>query len=67
MIFAPAVIEGVEYVDGALWSPTNADVAPVGRDAQVLLVSPMASRHGPFNAAVRAALANCGASSKPQH
>lgn len=53
MIFAPAVIEDVEYVDGALWSPSNADVAPVSRDAQVLLVSSMASPHGPFNAAVR--------------
>ena len=54
MVFAPTVIGGVEYVDGALWSPSNADLAPVSRGAQVLLVSPMASRHGPFNAAVRA-------------
>jgi hypothetical protein len=54
MVFAPTVIDGVEYVDGALWSPTNADIAPATRDAQVLLVSPMASLHGPFNAAVRA-------------
>jgi NTE family protein len=54
MIFAPTVIDGIEYVDGALWSPSNADVAPAGRDAQVLLASPMASAHGPFNAAVRA-------------
>jgi predicted acylesterase/phospholipase RssA len=54
MIFAPTVIDDVEYVDGALWSPTNADVAPAHRDAQVLIASPMASSHGPFNAAVRA-------------
>jgi NTE family protein len=54
MIFAPTVIEDVEYVDGALWSPSNADVAPASRGAQVLLVIPMASSHGPFNAAVRA-------------
>jgi NTE family protein len=53
LVFAPTVIDGVEYVDGALWSPTNADVAPAGRDAQVLLVGPMASSHGPFNAAAR--------------
>jgi NTE family protein len=54
MIFAPTVIDDIEYVDGALWSPSNADVAPAHRDAQVLLASPMASVHGPFNAAVRA-------------
>lgn len=54
MVFPPAVIDGVEYVDGALWSPTNADVAPARRDAQVLLVSPMAGVYGPFSAAVRA-------------
>jgi NTE family protein len=54
VMFAPTLIGEVEYVDGALWSPSNADVAPVDRDAQVLLVSPMASLHGPFNAAVRA-------------
>jgi NTE family protein len=54
VVFTPTVIDDVEYVDGALWSPSNADVAPVDRDAQVLLVSPMASSHGPFNAGVRA-------------
>jgi NTE family protein len=54
VMFAPTVIGDVEYVDGAVWSPTNADVAPVDRDAQLLLASPMASLHGPFNAAVRA-------------
>lgn len=54
MVFTPTVIDGVEYVDGALWSPTNADVAPARRDAQVLVVSPMAGVYGPFNAAVRA-------------
>lgn len=53
LIFAPTVIEDVEYVDGALWTPTNADVAPARRDSQVLLLSPMASSHGPFNAMVR--------------
>jgi NTE family protein len=54
MIFAPTTIEGVEYVDGAVWSPSNADVAPARRDAQVLIASPMASAHGPFTSAVRA-------------
>jgi len=55
LVFAPAVIGGREYVDGAVWSPTNADVAPVSRDAEVLILAPMASLYGPFNAPVRAA------------
>jgi NTE family protein len=55
LTFAPAVIDGREYVDGAVWSTTNADAAPASRGAQVLIVAPMASTHGPFNAAVRLA------------
>ncbi len=55
LIFAPAVIDGREYIDGAVWSPTNADVAPATRDMHVLIVAPMSGRHGPFNSAVRAA------------
>jgi len=55
LVFSPAVIGGREYVDGAMWSPSNADVAPAGRDAEVLILSPMASLHGPFHAGVRAA------------
>jgi NTE family protein len=55
LIFPPAVIDGREYVDGAIWSPTNADVAPAHRDTKVLILAPMASLHGPFNAPVRAA------------
>ncbi|MGH2842696.1 MAG: patatin-like phospholipase family protein [Solirubrobacteraceae bacterium] len=54
MVFAPAMIAGHEYVDGATWSPSNADVAPAARDAQVLLLNPMASFYGPFHAGVRA-------------
>jgi NTE family protein len=53
LTFAPAVIAGCEYVDGATWSPTNADVAPATREAQVLILSPMASLHGPFHQGVR--------------
>lgn len=55
LVFPPAVIAGREYVDGAAWSPTNADVAPATRDAHVLIVAPMASLRGPFTAPVRAA------------
>lgn len=53
LVFAPAAIAGREYVDGAAWSPTNADVAPAGRDTRVLILAPMASLHGPFPAAAR--------------
>lgn len=55
LMFSPAVIAGREYVDGAVWSPTNADVAPAARESQVLVLAPMASLHGPFNPTVRAA------------
>lgn len=54
LTFAPAVIGGREYVDGAVWSTTNADVAPASRDAQVLVLAPMASLYGPFHQGVRA-------------
>jgi NTE family protein len=55
LVFPPATVGGREYVDGAVWSPTNADVAPATRDARVLILSTMASLHGPFIAPVRAA------------
>src|SRR5947209_15904255 len=35
-IFAPVQIGGREYVDGGVWSPTNMDAAPAGRETQVL-------------------------------
>jgi len=54
LVFSPAVIAGREYVDGATWSPTNADVAPATREAHVLILAPMASLHGPFHKGVRA-------------
>ena len=54
LVFSPAVIAGREYVDGATWSPTNADAAPATREAQVLILAPMASLHGPFHQGVRA-------------
>ncbi|MDE3131274.1 MAG: patatin-like phospholipase family protein, partial [Acidobacteriota bacterium] len=53
LVFSPGLIGGREYVDGATWSTTNADVAPATRDMQVLIVAPMAGRHGPFSAPVR--------------
>ena len=36
-------IGGREYVDGGVWSPTNLDAAPAGRDTHVLCLNPTAS------------------------
>jgi NTE family protein len=35
-VFEPVEIGGREYVDGGVWSVTNLDAAPAGRDTQVL-------------------------------
>jgi NTE family protein len=48
-LFAPVTIGGREYVDGGVWSPTNLDAAPVGRDAHVLCLNPTASIQGSNN------------------
>ncbi|HET9101817.1 MAG TPA: patatin-like phospholipase family protein, partial [Solirubrobacteraceae bacterium] len=42
-LFAPVRIGGREYVDGGIWSPTNLDAAPAGRDTHVLCLNPTAS------------------------
>lgn len=42
-LFAPVRIAGREYVDGGVWSPTNLDAAPAGRDTHVLCLNPAAS------------------------
>jgi NTE family protein len=42
-LFAPVTIGDREYVDGGVWSPTNLDVAPAGRDTHVLCLNPTAS------------------------
>jgi NTE family protein len=42
-LFAPVSIAGREYVDGGVWSPTNLDAAPAGRDTHVLCLNPTAS------------------------
>lgn len=46
-LVGPVSIDGVEYVDGGIWSPTNLDVAPAKRDTQVLCLSPTAGLSGP--------------------
>jgi NTE family protein len=45
-LFAPVTIAGREYVDGGVWSPTNLDAAPAGRDTHVLCLNPTASIQG---------------------
>jgi NTE family protein len=45
-LFAPVTIGGREYVDGGVWSPTNLDAAPGGRDTHVLCLNPTASIPG---------------------
>lgn len=54
IMFGPTVIGGHEYVDGGVWSLTNADVAPAARGAHVLLLAPTASLYGPLNPLLRA-------------
>jgi NTE family protein len=39
-LFAPVRIGDREYVDGGVWSPTNLDAAPAGRDTHVLCLTP---------------------------
>ena len=41
-IFAPVNIGGREYVDGGVWSPTNLDAAPAGRETKILCLVPTA-------------------------
>jgi NTE family protein len=41
-LFTPVTIDGHEYVDGGVWSPTNLDAAPAGRDTHVLCLTPTA-------------------------
>jgi NTE family protein len=42
-LFAPVRIGDREYVDGGIWSPTNLDAAPAGRDTHVMCLNPTAS------------------------
>jgi NTE family protein len=45
-LFAPVTIGGREYVDGGVWSATNLDAAPAGRDTHVLCLNPTAGING---------------------
>jgi NTE family protein len=42
-VFAPIEADGRRYVDGGAWSPTNMDVARVGKGDRVLCINPTAS------------------------
>lgn len=48
-LFAPVEISGREYVDGGVWSATNLDAAPAGRDTHVLCLNPTANLPGTNN------------------
>jgi NTE family protein len=45
-LFAPVTIGTDEYVDGGVWSPTNLDAAPAGRETHVLCLNPTAGING---------------------
>jgi NTE family protein len=42
-LFTPVEIDGREYVDGGVWSPTNLDAAPAGRGTEILCLMPTAN------------------------
>lgn len=45
-VYRPVHIGEDEYVDGAVWSPTNMDAAPALRETHVLCLAPMAAQLG---------------------
>jgi NTE family protein len=45
-LFAPVSLDGREFVDGGVWSPTNIDAAPAGRGSSVLCLNPTAGLSG---------------------
>ena len=49
-MFAPVTIGDREYVDGGVWSPTNADAAPAGPGTHILCLNPTASLSGSADA-----------------
>jgi NTE family protein len=55
-VFAPVEIDGREYVDGGVWSPTNLDATPARRGTQVLCLNPTAAQRGLSSVSNAAAL-----------
>jgi NTE family protein len=56
-VYAPVRIGDRDYVDGGVWSVTNLDVAPAGRDTQVLCLDPTATLTSVLRQAFRVAVA----------
>jgi NTE family protein len=56
-VFAPVEIEGREYVDGGVWSPTNLDATPARRGIEVLCLNPTAAARPLSSVSNAAALA----------
>jgi NTE family protein len=56
-VFAPVRIGERDYVDGGVWSVTNLDAAPAGRDTQVLCLRPTAALTSALGQALRVAVA----------
>ena len=56
-VYRPVRIGEVDYVDGAVWSPTNMDAAPALRETHLLCLAPMGGQLGAVerHTAVRAA------------
>jgi len=56
-VFKPVTIEGREYVDGGVWSPTNLDATPARRGIEVLCLNPTAASRPLSSVSNAAALA----------
>jgi NTE family protein len=56
-VFKPVTIEGREYVDGGVWSPTNLDATPARRGIEVLCLNPTAAARPLSSVSNAAALA----------
>jgi NTE family protein len=55
-VFAPVRIGDRDYVDGGVWSVTNLDAAPAGRDTEVLCLDPTAALRTALRQALRVAV-----------
>jgi NTE family protein len=56
-VFKPVRIDGREYVDGGVWSPTNLDATPARRGIEVLCLNPTAASRPLSSVSNAAALA----------
>jgi NTE family protein len=56
-VFKPVAIDGREYVDGGVWSPTNLDATPARRGIEVLCLNPTAASRPLSSVSNAAALA----------